>query len=119
MDWLDLHQILVIIQRSISFAGIIVILTGVIIALSHYAVYFFTKNNDATTINNIRLNLGKVLILGLEFIVAADLIGTTTTPDYYSLGILAIIVVIRTVLSFTLNREIMNLSKDEVATHQS
>jgi uncharacterized membrane protein len=43
-------------------------------------------------INQIRLRLGRVLTLGLEFIVAADLIGTTTTPDYYSVGIVAIIV---------------------------
>lgn len=113
MDWLDLHQILVIIQRSISFAGILVILTGVIIALSQYIVYLFKEKTAAPIINTIRLNLGKTLILGLEFIIAADLIGTTTTPDYYALGILAIIVVIRTTLSFTLNREIMNLSKEQ------
>lgn len=50
--------------------------------------------------------------MGLEFIVAADLIGTTTTPDYYALGILAIIVAIRTVLSFTLNRELMALNAE-------
>jgi uncharacterized membrane protein len=57
--------------------------------------------------------LGRVLTLGLEFIVAADLIGTTTTPDYYALGILAIIVIIRTVLSYTLNKEIESLAKEQ------
>lgn len=66
-----------------------------------------------TDLNKIRLNLGIVLTLGLEFIVAADLIGTTTAPDYYSVGIVASIVLIRTVLSFTLNREINAISKME------
>lgn len=113
MDWLDLHQILVIIQRSISFIGVLIILTGVIFALIQYIAYFFKSQTSTSPINGIRLNLGRVLILGLEFIVAADLIGTTTAPDYYSVGILAIIVIIRTVLSFTLNREIMNLSKEQ------
>ena len=64
-------------------------------------------------INQIRLRLGRVLILGLEFIVAADLIGTTTAPDYYAVGIVACIVLIRTLLSYTLNREIDALSQQE------
>jgi uncharacterized membrane protein len=54
-----------------------------------------------------------VLTLGLEFIVAADLISTTTAPDYYTVGIVASIVLIRTVLSYTLNREINSIAKIE------
>lgn len=68
-------------------------------------------NQDNSYINAIRLRLGRIIILGLEFIIAADLISSTTTPDYYDLGILAIIVAVRTVLSFTLNREIADLTK--------
>lgn len=111
MDWLaDLHQILIVIQRLTSFIGILVILSGILIALFQY-VYYIATDQINTTINVIRLNLGRVLVLGLEFIVAADLIGTTTTPDYYSVGIVASIVVIRTFLSYTLNKELMALSK--------
>jgi uncharacterized membrane protein len=113
MEWLNLHQLLLAIQRSVSFAGIMIIVIGVLIALSQFVHYFFNKKAKPTALNGIRLNLGRIFILGLEFIVAADLISTTTTPDYYSLGILAIIVLIRTVLSFTLNKEIMGLSKEE------
>lgn len=111
---MDVHSILVIIQRSISFMGVLIILSGVIVALAQF-LYYGTSGqlaNAASNINMIRLRLGRVLILGLEFIVAADLIGTTTAPDYYSVGILAIIVIIRTILSFTLNKEIMSLSKE-------
>lgn len=113
MDWQTFHSILEIIQRSISFLGILVILSGVLIALFQYLSYLFSgqMQKHGGNINTIRLSLGRTLILGLEFIVAADLIGTTTTPDYYAVGILAIIVVIRTVLSFSLNREIMGLQK--------
>ncbi len=111
MDWLtDMHQILVVIQRVTSFLGILVILSGILIALFQYIYYIVTDQINAN-INVIRLNLGRVLILGLEFIVAADLIGTTTTPDYYSVGIVASIVLIRTFLSYTLNKELMTLSK--------
>ena len=113
MDLQTLHFILVVIQHSISFLGILVILSGVLIALFQYFRYLFSsqRSSQNSIINTIRLSLGRTLILGLEFIVAADLIGTTTTPDYYAVGILAIIVVIRTVLSFSLNREIMGLQK--------
>jgi uncharacterized membrane protein len=114
MDWSYIHTIVLIIQRSISYCGVLIILSGVILALSQYVYYIFSGELQSygSKINNIRLNLGRILILGLEFIVAADLIGSTTTPDYYSVGILAIIVAIRTVLSFSINRELMTLSKE-------
>ena len=113
MDFTFLLTILVIIQRTVSFLGVLIILQGVILAIYQYLSQYrkgeIVSENDG--LNTIRLNLGKTLLLGLEFIVAADLIGTTTAPDYYTVGILAIIVLIRTVLSFTLNKELMSLSK--------
>lgn len=115
MDWQSIHSILVITQRTISFLGVLVILSGVLIALFRYAQLFFIKHpheKHDSEINHIRLLLGRRLILGLEFIVSADLIGTTTTPDYYALGILGAIVLIRTILSYSLNRELMGLSKE-------
>jgi uncharacterized membrane protein len=112
--WTSIHQILVLIQHSISFIGVLIILSGVLLALYQYLYSIFTAQliSQGAKVNAIRLNLGRILILGLEFIVAADLIGTTTTPDYYAVGLLAIIVIIRTLLSFSLNRELMTLSKE-------
>lgn len=94
--------------------GILVIFTGILLALYQFITHFFKepKKTQDSPLNTIRLNLGRTLILGLEFIVAADLISTTTAPDYYTVGILASIVIIRTLLSFSLNREIMSLSKE-------
>lgn len=114
MDWQFYHNILSIIQHIVSLIGILIIISGVVIALTQYLVSVYTGHvaSDTSNINTIRLNLGRVLILGLEFIVAADLIGTTTTPDYYSVGMLAIIVLVRTVLSFSINRELMAISKE-------
>ncbi|STY28592.1 Protein of uncharacterised function (DUF1622) [Legionella wadsworthii] len=112
MELPSLHSILLYIQHSISFCGVLVILFGVLTALWRYSSYLFFATK-VTSINQIRLRLGRVLTLGLEFIVAADLIGTTTAPDYYSIGIVASIVLIRTLLSYTLNREINELSQQE------
>ena len=113
---LSFHDLLLVIQHSISFCGVLIILLGVLTGFIRYLKYSFDDfSYQKTDINKIRLNLGLVLTLGLEFIVAADLIGTTTAPDYYSVGIVASIVLIRTVLSYTLNREINSLRKIEMA----
>lgn len=115
MDWSRIHTVLVFIQHTVSVIGILIIISGVFYSLCQYCYFLFTGNvaDQGASINGIRLNLGRVLILGLEFIVAADLIGTTTTPDYYAVGLLAIIVLIRTVLSFSINRELMSISKEQ------
>lgn len=116
MDWQTVHSVLVFIQHCVSVIGILIIISGVILALYRYFYSLITNQLDANgeNINNIRLDLGRALILGLEFIVASDLIGTTTTPDYYAVGLLAIIVLIRTVLSFSISRELMAITKGQL-----
>lgn len=110
----NFQTILLVIQRAISFCGVLVILFGVIMAIIRYFNFSLGKFGTQTEdINKIRLKLSLVLTLGLEFIIAADLIGTTTAPDYYSIGMVASIVLIRTVLSYTLNREINSIQKNE------
>lgn len=114
MFWTDIHSILLIVQRIVSTIGILIILSGVALAVCQYLYFAYSGLllQQESKINVIRSNLGRILILGLEFIVAADLIGTTTTPDYYSVGMLAIIVAVRTLLSFSINRELMNLNSE-------
>jgi uncharacterized membrane protein len=52
-------------------------------------------------------DLGRAILLGLEFLVAADIIGTVAVdPTFRSLGVLGLIVLIRTFLSFALEVEI-------------
>jgi uncharacterized membrane protein len=54
-----------------------------------------------------RRHLSRAILLGLEFLVAADIIGTVAVePTFRSVGVLGLIVVIRTFLSFTLEVEI-------------
>jgi len=115
VEFINLHEILLYIQHSIAFCGVLVIFFGVLSALYRYFIYSFDVKGASSPldINQIRLSLGRVMTLGLEFIVAADLIGTTTAPDYYSVGIVASIVLIRTVLSYTLNKEINSISSME------
>jgi len=103
------HSVLIFFQNSISFGGVLVIVTGVLMAIgrSLYSSFSILAYGRAPyTIDQIRISLGRVLLLGLEFIIAADLLRTISAADYYALGIVAIIILIRTFLSYTLEREI-------------
>ena len=58
-------------------------------------------------LSRFRQGLGRAILLGLEFLVAGDIIRTVgVSPTFTSVGVLAIIVLIRTFLSFELELEI-------------
>lgn len=90
----------------IGSLGVIIICLGAIRSL--YQLFFFVVHGQLNT-NYIRLLFGDSVILGLEFMVGADIIGSLVAPDYYNLGMLAIIVVIRTILSYFLSKELREL----------
>ena len=56
--------------------------------------------------SNIRLHLGRFLVLGLEFQLAADVLATAIAPTWEAIRLLAAIVVIRTVLNYFLSKEL-------------
>ncbi len=54
-----------------------------------------------------RSDFDKAILLGLEFLIASDIVGTVAVgPTFKDLGVLAFLVVIRTFLSFSLELEI-------------
>lgn len=61
----------------------------------------------------IRFQLGSSVILGLEFMVGADIIGSLVNPNYYNMGILAIVVIIRTILSYFISLELERLTPEQ------
>jgi uncharacterized membrane protein len=100
-------QMLTMIRDAIAAIGVFVICVGGVRGLYQlFMLYVYEKFDTAY----IRLQFGDSVILGLEFMVGADIIGSLVEPDYYNLGLLGIIVVIRTVLSFFLNYELQTLS---------
>ena len=107
-----LDKIVSTIAMSISFIGI-----GIILAASLKGVFDFLRMvwGENVGISDIRLELGYGIILGLEFFVAADITETVFKPNYYDLGILALIVLIRTFLSYFLNKELQELHSEKKA----
>ncbi|MDY9923942.1 DUF1622 domain-containing protein [Methanobacterium sp.] len=60
--------------------------------------------------NDIRLDFTNKIVLGLEFFIAADLIKSILQPTLNDVVVLAVIVAIRTVVGYSLNTELKELS---------
>ena len=67
----------------------------------------------------IREHLGYYLLLALEFLIAVDIIETLMHPDWKELGILAGLVVLRTVMGFSLNWELKEIEEKERSEEQT
>jgi uncharacterized membrane protein len=88
-------------------AGVLAIVAGAIFALYAAVRSVRRKEDEQKLFETFRTRLAKSILVGLEFLVAADIVGTVIVkPTLQSLGILALIVLIRTFLSFSLEVEI-------------
>lgn len=91
--------------RLFEGAGIVCMLLGVPVA-AWYA-HRSHRKEGTSLYTEFRHALGRAILLGLEFLVAADIILTVgETPTLRGVTVLAIIVLIRTFLSFTLEVEL-------------
>lgn len=92
---------------AIEIVGIGIIALGAVITSLFFLKGMIGRREVAGAYNSFRGNLGRAILLGLEFLVAGDIIGTVAVdPTFRNLGILAIIVLVRTFLSFSLEVEI-------------
>jgi uncharacterized membrane protein len=90
----------------VEAVGVVVILGGFVIALVA-CVPTFGRAGLLPAYKDLRVGLGRSLVLGLEFLIAGDIIRTVTvTQTLESAGVLAVIVVIRVLLAVTLELEI-------------
>ena len=94
---------------AISVTGVQAIVRGVIIGLGRFlrAEISWARGRDVTLDRRLlRHALGYYLLLGLEFLIAADIIDTLMKPTLDDLVVLGAIVLIRTVISYSLNAEL-------------
>ena len=91
----------------IELAGIGIIGLGVAAVLLRYGWQLLGGRAPSDATNSLRSSLGKAVLLGLELLVAADIIYTVAVElTLRSVAVLAGIVAIRTFLSFSLEAEI-------------
>jgi uncharacterized membrane protein len=92
----------------LDLIGVFVIVSGCILSSVLAGIDFFSKNSHHdNAYKTYRNNLGKSILLGLEFLVAGDIIRSISgNPDLSAVIILVIIVLVRSFLSITFEMEI-------------
>lgn len=97
-----------LVGKVIDGVGVAIIAIGAVVAGGIAIGRLFRRSAD--TYRFFRETLGRTILLGLEFLVAADIIRTVAvTPNAQSVAVLAGIVAIRTFLSFSLELEITGM----------
>ncbi|MFI6678678.1 DUF1622 domain-containing protein [Kribbella sp. NPDC050470] len=93
------------VARVIEGIGVVIMAIGLAVCLIRYAYDVLRKG--AGSYQQLRVNLGRVILLGLEILIVGDIVRTIIVDtSVESVLVLGLIVVIRTVLSFALEVEI-------------
>ena len=101
----SIQELLGPVALLLEIAGVAAILVATVLATFTYARAL--RRREQRAFEHYRANLGRGILLGIEFLVGADIIATVTAPlTWESVGLLGGIVLIRTFLSFSLETEI-------------
>jgi len=103
---------------GIGIAGIVVVTWGAIISFIQFVGLegkgLFGANVGKKR-EHLRQHLGTYILMGLEFLIVADLIRTVIRPTLQELAVLGSIVIIRTIVSYFLDREMIASHRCEEA----
>ena len=95
------------VSRVLELTGVAIIAAG---GAATLLLFLYRSARDGGLLNaarEFRSNFGRAILLGLEFLIAADIINTVAVrPTLEGVAVLAGIVLIRTFLSFSLELEI-------------
>ena len=98
-DWIEIAA------KFIEALAVMVILGGILHGIGRY--FFYYRQQVGNAYKRFKDKIGNSLLLGLEFLVAADIIRTVAlSPTLYNIAVLGVLVLIRTFLSWSLVVEI-------------
>ena len=93
--------------HAIELVGVAIIAAGAAVTLGLFLLSLLRRDDVEQAVARFRSSLGRAILVGLEFLVAADIINTVVVEmTLENVASLAIIVLIRTLLSFSLEAEI-------------
>jgi len=102
---MDYKELFAGVARVIEGAGVFIMAIGLAVVLIRYVYDVLRGGSD--NYSRLRVNLGRVILLGLEILIVGDIIRTIIVEtSVESVLVLGLIVIIRTVLSFALEVEI-------------
>ncbi|MFY1671413.1 DUF1622 domain-containing protein [Plantactinospora sp. WMMB334] len=91
----------------LDLAGVLVIAGGVVVATGYFLYRYWRTRQLVELYRPYRRTVGRAILLGLEIIVGGDIIRTVAvSPTFESVGVLAVIVLVRTFLSLSLEVEL-------------
>ena len=97
MEWLS---------RGVEVAAAVIIALAALDATLKAVRLFLQHSSPPEAKTEVRLTLGRWLAVSLEFLLAADILGTAVAPTWDEIGKLAAIAAIRTALNYFLGQEI-------------
>jgi uncharacterized membrane protein len=104
---MDFKRVLDLFGVGFELAGVAVLVIGSLLALVTYLIAYFRQRDAPIAYHNLRQKVGRSILLGLELLVAADIIRSVAIdPTFASVGVLGLIVAVRTFLSWSLEVEI-------------
>jgi len=104
---MDFKQAADVVSTSFEVVGIAVLVIGAILAFVMYLKTLPRRSDTQTAYSDLRRDLGKAILVGLELLVAADIIRSVAIdPTFATVGVLGLIVLIRTFLSWSLEVEV-------------
>jgi uncharacterized membrane protein len=102
-----LNALWLIISSGLETAGVAVVVVGALGTTGLFLWRSLQQGGFTAAFTQFRRSFGKAILLGLEFLVAADIVGTVAIgPTLQDLSVLGLLVLIRTFLSFSLEVEI-------------
>ena len=110
-----LTHFLDLLAAVISVTSLLIVTYGALIGIISFLkneIRRFTGGYSITNIRKLRATFGTYLLLGLEFLIASDILKTVLEPTLNELALLGGIVVLRTILSVFLNKEIKELESE-------
>jgi uncharacterized membrane protein len=94
-------------------AAAIVIAYAIIRSLLLFTIGTFRQVEDRNDmIKSVQLTLGRTLALGLEFMIAGDIVRTAVAPTQHQILRLAAIVVLRTLINYFLEHEMLQVENE-------
>ncbi|EOS7907921.1 DUF1622 domain-containing protein [Enterococcus hirae] len=104
----------------LNIASIIILLVGIFLVLKNlFDWYPLKKDYEQRNFRNaeVRKLLASYILLSLEVLVVADIIESVIKPTWTDILKLAVIIIIRTIISYFLNLETQDKKQVKVGTH--
>lgn len=101
LEWIEVASLV------IEIVAVAIVAIGIFYAMGKYLLRAGTRHQRDTWYHDLKVSLGRSVLLGLEVLVAADIVRTVALDwSFESVAVLGLLVLIRTILSWTLLVEI-------------